>query len=53
MSNEQGMVDYLLSEGAGGEQFGDEVEGSTIDIDPRTVEDHHGLMVKVLEKMNL
>lgn len=43
----------LLSEGAGGEHFGDEVEGSPIDVDPRHVVLDDGVMVEVLEEVHL
>ena len=43
----------LLSQGARCEQFGDEVEGSTVDINPRIMEGHDGVMFQVLEEMNL
>ena len=44
---------WLLSKGARGEQFSDEIEGSAVDIDPGSIEGHDGVMVKVLKEMNL
>lgn len=43
----------LLSEGAGGKHFSDEVEVSPVDINPRSVESYDGVMMEVLEEMNL
>lgn len=43
----------LLSEGAGGEELSDEVEGSPVGIDPRSVELDDGLMIEILQEVNL
>lgn len=43
----------VLSESAGGEHFGDEVEGSMINIDPRLVVLDDGVMLQVLEEVDL
>jgi len=54
MISKQGSgTDWLLSKGVGGEQFSDEVKGYVVDIDQRTIEDHHRVMVEVLKEMNL
>ena len=41
----------LLSEGARGKHFGDEVESSAVNIDPRSVESHDGRVIQILEEV--
>lgn len=42
----------LLSKGARGKHFSNEVEGSAFNIDPRCMEFHDGFMIKFFEEMD-
>lgn len=47
------VIINLLSEGAGGKHFRDEVEVSPVEVDPRGIKFYNGVMVEILEEMNL
>lgn len=46
------MILILLSESAGGKHFSDEVEGPTVNVDPRGIGSDNGVMVEALEEVD-
>lgn len=47
------MRSDILSEGPGGEELGDEVEGASINVDPRGVEPDDGVVAEGGEEVDL